>query len=45
MSIPRDLRLSDIEPRFVCTAFGHRGDDVRPDFQLKQADRRDDGRC
>jgi hypothetical protein len=27
-----DLRLSDIEPRFVCRAGGKRGADVRPDF-------------
>jgi hypothetical protein len=27
-----DLRLSDIEPRFVCQACGKRGADVRPDF-------------
>ncbi|WP_312017013.1 hypothetical protein [Bradyrhizobium jicamae] len=27
-----DLRLSDIEPRLVCTACGTRGADVRPDF-------------
>ena len=27
---PDDLRLSDIEPRFVCQACGKRGDDVRP---------------
>jgi hypothetical protein len=27
-----DVRLSDIEPRFVCTACGKRGADVRPDF-------------
>jgi hypothetical protein len=27
-----DLRLSDIEPRFVCQAGGKRGADVRPDF-------------
>ena len=27
-----DLRLSDIEPRFVCRACGKRGADVRPDF-------------
>jgi hypothetical protein len=26
------VRLSDIEPRFVCTACGRRGADVRPDF-------------
>ena len=29
---PDDVRLSDIEPRFVCQACGHRGADVRPDF-------------
>jgi hypothetical protein len=29
---PDDLRLSDIEPRFVCQAYGSRGADVRPDF-------------
>lgn len=29
---PDDLRLSDIEPRFVCEACGQRGADVRPDF-------------
>jgi hypothetical protein len=29
---PDDLRLSDIEPRFVCQACGKRGTDVRPDF-------------
>ena len=28
-----DVRLSDIEPRFVCTACGRRGADVRPDFE------------
>jgi hypothetical protein len=27
-----DLRLSDIEPRFVCSACGKRGADVCPDF-------------
>jgi hypothetical protein len=27
-----DVRLSDIEPRFVCTACGKRGADVRPNF-------------
>jgi hypothetical protein len=30
--MPDDLRLSDIEPRFVCRARGKRGADVRPDF-------------
>ncbi|WP_441280014.1 hypothetical protein [Bradyrhizobium sp. 63_E2_N1_3] len=29
---PDDVRLSDLEPRFVCQACGHRGADVRPDF-------------
>jgi len=29
---PDDLRLSDIEDRFTCTACGRRGPDVRPDF-------------
>jgi hypothetical protein len=29
---PDDVRLSDIEPRFVCAACGKRGADVRPDF-------------
>jgi hypothetical protein len=29
---PDDIRLSDIEPRFVCKACGKRGADVRPDF-------------
>jgi hypothetical protein len=27
-----DVRLSDIEPRFVCTVCGKRGAEVRPDF-------------
>jgi hypothetical protein len=27
-----DVRLSDIEPRFVCSACGKRGADIRPDF-------------
>lgn len=29
---PDGVRLSDLEPRFVCGACGHRGADVRPDF-------------
>jgi hypothetical protein len=29
---PDDLRLSNIEPRFVCGACGKRGTEVRPDF-------------
>lgn len=27
-----DIRLSDLEPKFVCQKCGHRGADVRPDF-------------
>jgi hypothetical protein len=30
---PDDLRASDIEHRFVCTACGRRGADIRPDFR------------
>jgi len=26
------IRLSDLELRFVCTACGQRGADIRPDF-------------
>ena len=29
---PNDARLSDIEPGFICGAYGHRGPNVRPDF-------------
>jgi len=29
---PDEVRLSDIEPRFVCEACGLRGADVRPDW-------------
>ena len=29
---PDDMRLSDLEPRFVCSVCGKRGADVRPDF-------------
>jgi len=29
---PDDMRLSDIEGRFTCSACGKRGADVRPDF-------------
>jgi hypothetical protein len=29
---PDDVRLSDIERRFICSACGKRGADVRPDF-------------
>jgi hypothetical protein len=27
------VRLSDLEPLFVCKACGHRGADVRPPFE------------
>ena len=33
---PDDVRLSDIEPRFICKACGKRGADVRPHFQPAQ---------
>jgi len=29
---PDHIRLSDLEPRFVCTACGRRGADIRSDF-------------
>jgi hypothetical protein len=29
---PDDVRLSDIEDRFVCSGRGRRGADTRPDF-------------
>lgn len=44
---PDDVRLSDIEPRFICEACGQRGADVRPNFHWEQeADsvRQDSGR-
>jgi hypothetical protein len=34
-----DVRLSDIEDRFVCSACGKRGADVRPDFHWEEASR------
>jgi hypothetical protein len=30
---PDDLRLSELEPKFVCQACGHRSADVRPDWR------------
>jgi hypothetical protein len=33
---PDDVRLSDLEARFVCKACGKRGADVRPDFHWKK---------
>jgi hypothetical protein len=29
---PDDVRLSDLEPKFICSKCGQRGADVRPDF-------------
>jgi hypothetical protein len=29
---PDDGRLSDLAPKFICSACGKRGADVRPDF-------------
>jgi hypothetical protein len=29
---PDEVRLSDLQPRFVCTACGTRGADIRPNF-------------
>jgi len=37
---PDDIRLSDIEPRFVCAACGRRGADVRPDWQSLEPPKR-----
>jgi hypothetical protein len=33
---PDSLRLSDLEPRFICKRCGNRGPDVRPDFPPAQ---------
>ena len=32
---PDDVRLSDLEPRFVCKGCGKRGAEVRPDFNTQ----------
>jgi hypothetical protein len=37
ISADRWPRLSDIEPRFTCQACGHRGADVRPDWDSVNA--------
>jgi hypothetical protein len=34
---PDDIRLSDLEPRFVCEACGKKGAEVRPDFGWEKA--------
>jgi hypothetical protein len=39
---PDDVRLSDIEPGFVCTACDKRGAEVRPDFGRAKMGRRKD---
>jgi len=33
---PDDVRLSDIEDRFLCKKCGGRGADVRPDYSINQ---------
>ena len=35
---PDDVRLSDLEPLFTCTACGTKGADVRPDFNWYKQD-------
>ena len=37
---PDEVRLSDIEDRFVCQRCGKRGADVRPDWSLVEPPRR-----
>lgn len=32
---PDDVRLSDLEPHFVCKVCGHRGADVKAGLQLR----------
>jgi hypothetical protein len=36
---PDEMRLSDIEPGFTCTACGKRGADVLPDFNWNRKPR------
>jgi len=33
---PDDIRLSDIEGRYTCSVCGHRGADIRSDWQSKK---------
>jgi hypothetical protein len=40
---PDEARLSDFEPRFVCSACGKRGPDVRPNFSWNKPQDLDDG--
>jgi hypothetical protein len=37
---PGDVRLSDLEPRFICEDCGKRGADVRPDFHWEETARK-----
>jgi hypothetical protein len=37
---PDDVRLSDLEPRFICQACGRKGADVRPNFHWEADARR-----
>jgi hypothetical protein len=34
---PDEVRLSDLEPRFICRGCGNRGAEVRPDWQSVEA--------
>jgi len=34
---PDNIRLSDLEPHFICQACGARGADIRPDFDWHKA--------
>jgi hypothetical protein len=40
---PDVFRLSDLEPRFICSACGKRGADVRPDFHWDKPGGADEG--
>jgi hypothetical protein len=33
---PDDVRLSDVEGRYVCSVCGHHGADIRPDWGSKK---------
>ena len=39
MAGPNEVRLSDIESRFICKAGGKRGADMRPDFVRREETR------
>jgi len=38
---PNQIRLSDLDPKFVCSACGKRGADIRPDFHWDKPARSD----